>query len=138
MIRTTYPDRVRYRSGCDVHKYRVLLLEGVRIAWRRMSFLGIRMELRWIAMQLCGIEMGPYTLYTQTAPLAMRRYLTPKILSGHTYPDPLITLTRRASTADIPPFSSPNISHPAPDVGWERRRFNFPGQTYPDPLIALT
>ena len=51
MIRTTYPDRVRYRSGCDVHKYRVLLLEGVRIAWRRMSFLGIRMELIRIALR---------------------------------------------------------------------------------------
>ena len=31
-----------------------------------------------------------------------------------------------------------DISHPAPDTGWERRRFKFPCQTYPDLLIALT
>ena len=31
-----------------------------------------------------------------------------------------------------------NILHPAPDAGWERRRFNFLGKTYPDPLIEFT
>ena len=40
MIRTTYPDRICYRPGCDVHEYRVLLLEGVRIGERAMCPLG--------------------------------------------------------------------------------------------------
>ncbi|WKA06889.1 hypothetical protein VitviT2T_024767 [Vitis vinifera] len=34
MIRTTYPDRICYRPGCDDHECRVLLPEGVRIGER--------------------------------------------------------------------------------------------------------
>ena len=70
MIRTTYPDRICYHPKCDVHECRIawrhisswgIRMEWSRIAWRRMSSWGIRMELS---------RMGPYTLYTQTVPLA--------------------------------------------------------------------
>ena len=37
-------------SGCDVHECSVLLLEGVRIALRRLSVWGIRMELIQISL----------------------------------------------------------------------------------------
>ena len=40
MIRTTYPDRICYRPGCDVHECRVLLPKGVRIGERAMYPLG--------------------------------------------------------------------------------------------------
>ena len=49
MIQTTYPDRICYHLGCDTHECRVLLPEGVRIAWRCVSSWEIRMELRRIA-----------------------------------------------------------------------------------------
>ena len=40
MIRTTYPDRICYRPGCDVCECRVLLPEGVRIGERIACPLG--------------------------------------------------------------------------------------------------
>ena len=42
MIRTTYPNRICYHPECDVHE--------CRIAWRRVSSWGIRMELIRIAL----------------------------------------------------------------------------------------
>ena len=53
MIRTTYPDRICYRPGYDVHECRVLLPDGVAPdrGVRRASSWGIRMELLRIAMR---------------------------------------------------------------------------------------
>ena len=59
-IRTTYLDRICYHLECDVHECRVLLPEGVRIAWRCVSSWEIRMELRriaWRRMSPEGIQM---------------------------------------------------------------------------------
>ena len=79
----TYSDKICYHPECDVHECRVLLPKGVRIALRRMSSWGIRMELSriaWRRMSSWGIQMelsrmGPYTLHTQTVPLATFGYL---------------------------------------------------------------
>ena len=78
-IRTTYPDKICYHPVCDVHE--------CRIAWRCVSTWGIRMELSWI---------GPYTLHTQTVPLAIRdrhfHFLWishPEFCPVKTCPDPL-------------------------------------------------
>nr|CAN69567.1 hypothetical protein VITISV_023008 [Vitis vinifera] len=37
-----------------------------------------------------------------------------------------------------PPTSHPDISHPTPNAGWERKAFQLLRTTYPDPLTALT
>ena len=107
-------------SSCDVHERRVLLPEGVWIRERTACPLG---ESGWSCSgQRCELRVirgrGPYTLHTQTVPLATFhlirifhiRCLTPdgrggrftfsgsltsENLSGQTYPDPLIALTRR-------------------------------------------
>ncbi|RVW77410.1 hypothetical protein CK203_048025 [Vitis vinifera] len=100
-----------------------------------VSSWGIRMELLQIAMRAPSHQgEGPYSLHTQTVPLAMR---------GITHSTRGGILSSRLSTfsgyftsgipsANVSP--SPNISHPDGRGG----RFNFPGQTCPDPLIALT
>nr|CAN63560.1 hypothetical protein VITISV_011355 [Vitis vinifera] len=97
-----------YHPECDVHECRVLLLEGVRIALRRMSSWGIRMELIRIAWRHIR------------SPLR-RPDISSGIMSDQTCPDPLIGYFTSGS----------------PDAEWERRHFNFPGQAYPDLLIVL-
>ena len=83
-------------SGCDDRKCRVLLPEGGRIAWRRVSSLG----------NPDGVEPdGSLHLTHVDGPLCFFSY--PEL-----YP------------ADVPPY--PDISHPTPDIGWERRAFQLP------------
>ncbi|RVW89446.1 Retrovirus-related Pol polyprotein from transposon 17.6 [Vitis vinifera] len=55
MIRTTYPDRICYRPGCDVHECRVFLPEEARIGEHHMSSWGIRMELIRISLRARGL-----------------------------------------------------------------------------------
>ena len=115
-IRTTYPDRVCYRLGCDVHECRVLLPEGVRIAWPRV-LLG----------NPDGVDPDS---------------LAHSVSSGRGVPTPctgrrsplrnIAQSTRgRIPCADI---LHPDISQPDRRGG----RFNFSGQTYLDPVIAFT
>ena len=102
----------------------MLLPEGVWIGERATCPLG---ESGWSCFGWrCALRVirgkGPYTLHTQTVPLATRdiAYST----RGYLCP------------TDIPP--SPDISQSAPDVGWERMAIQLPGQACPDPLIVLT
>ena len=123
MIWTTYPDRICYRPGCDDHEFRVLLPEEVRIAWRRMSSWGIRMELRWIAMRApCHQGEGSLHLIHADGPPC----------------DARISHSRNSVWSYMSESSDQifHIRHLTPDG--RARRFNFPGQTYPDLLIALT
>ena len=109
MIRTTYPDRICYRPGCDDRKCRVLLPKRVWIGERATCPLG---ESGWS----CSTDIPPRCL---TSGILLRRHsirifhirhflrifhtrrLTPDgrggrfNFSGQTYPDPLIALTRR-------------------------------------------
>ena len=125
MIRTTYPDRICYRPGCDVHECRVLLPEGVRIAWRRVSSWGIWMELLRIAMRApCHQGEGSlYHAHADSPPCDVPP--TPDISHPEFCP------------VDVPPsqdISHLDISQPDGRGGY----LNFPCQTCPDPLIALT
>ena len=70
-------------------------------------------------------ERGPYTLHTQTIPLAQHNSVHPGRNSVRRH------FTSGISCADI---LHPDISQPDGRGG----RFNFSGQTYPDPLIAFT
>ena len=123
MIWTTYPDRICYRPGCDDHEFRVLLPEEVRIAWRRMSSWGIRMEFFRIAMRApCHQGEGSLHLVHADGPPCNARI-------SHS----------RNSVQSYMSRSSDRIFHIrclTPDG--RARRFNFPGQTYPNLLIALT
>ena len=94
-IRTTYPDRICYRPGCDDRECRVLLPKGVRIGERATCSLG---ELGWS----CSADIPPGCL---TSGILLRRHSTRMY---HI----------RNST---PPTFHPNILHLAPDAGWERR-----------------
>ena len=113
MIWITYPNRICYRPGCDDRECLVLLPEGVRIAWRRVSSWGIRMELlriAWRRMSLEGIRM-------ELCRIAMRA-------PCHQGEGSLHLAHADGPPCDVPP--SPDISHPAPDAGWERRAFQLP------------
>nr|CAN64984.1 hypothetical protein VITISV_037987 [Vitis vinifera] len=115
--------KICYRPGCDDHEFRVLLPEEVRIAWRRMSSWGIRMELRWIAMRApCHQGEGSLHLIHADGPPC----------------DARISHSRNSVWSYMSESSDQifHIRHLTPDG--RARRFNFPGQTYPDLLIALT
>nr|CAN69594.1 hypothetical protein VITISV_043243 [Vitis vinifera] len=132
MIRTTYPDRVCYHPGCDVHKFRVLL------SW------GIRMELIRIAMHT-PYHQGEGSLHLARGDGPPCDAQHSSFHPGKNYVRPTIHLLR---ISHIRKFSSVrsymsgssdrifHIQHLTPDG--RAGRFNFPGQTYPDPLIALT
>ena len=101
----------------------MLLLEGVQIALRRVSFWGIRMELLRIAMRApCHQGEGSLHLVHADGPPCDARI-------SHS----------RNSVWSYMSESSDRIFHIrclTPDG--RARRFNFPGQTYPNLLIALT
>nr|CAN70729.1 hypothetical protein VITISV_010385 [Vitis vinifera] len=97
MIWITYPNRICYRPGCDDRECLVLLPEGVWIGGaRHVSSWGIRMELLQIVMR-APCHQGEGCLHLTHADIP---------------------------PCDVPP--SPDISHPAPDAGWERRAFQLP------------
>nr|CAN77344.1 hypothetical protein VITISV_011625 [Vitis vinifera] len=106
MIRTTYPDRICYRPGCDDRECRVLLPEGVRIGER------------------AAIPPG-----CLTSGILLRRHST---RMSHIW-------------NSAPPTFHPDISHPAPDTGWERRAFQLPrsdvsgssNSAYPESFAAI-
>ena len=101
-------------------------MEFIRIAWRRVSSWGIRMELRWIAMHtLCHQGEGSLHLAHADGPPCDIAHST----RGEEFRPS--TFTSGIPFADI---SHLNISQPDGRGG----RFNFPEQTCPDPLIALT
>ena len=100
MIRTTYPNRICYRPGCDDHECCVLLSKGVRIG--ECATYPLR-ESGWS----CSVDIPPGCL---TSGILLRRHsirifrirrLTPDGRGGRfnfpsqTYSDPLIALTRR-------------------------------------------
>ena len=110
-------------SGCDVHsfsQYRVLLPEGVRIRECATCSLG---ESGWswtgypCALRVIW-ERGPYTLHTQTVPLAQ-----------HSSVHPGKNSVRRHFISGIPctDILHQDISQPDGRGG----RFNFSNQTYP-------
>ena len=156
MIRTTYPDRICYRPGCDAHKCRVLLPEGVRIGEWATCPLG---ESEWS----CSVSSG------EGVPTPCTRRRSP--LRSIAYSNRGRILSSRLSTFSgyfISGIPSADISHPEfcaptfhirnfvrwhfifgiqcfdilhPDISQpdgRGGRFNFSSQTYPDPLIALT
>ena len=101
-------------------------MEFIRIAWRRVSSWGIRMELRWIAMRtLCHQGEGSLHLAHADGPPCDIAHST----RGEEFRPS--TFTSGIPFADI---SHLDISQPDGRGG----RFNFPRQTCPDPLIALT
>ena len=106
MIRTTYPNRICYRPGCDDHECCVLLSKGVRIGERS--------------------TIPPRCL---TSGILFRRHSTQMSHIQNSSP---------------PPFH-PDISHPAPAAGWERRAFQLPrsdvsessDSAYPESFAAI-
>ena len=113
-------------SGCDVHKCRVLLPEGVRIGERHMSSWGIWMELIRIALR-APCHQGEGSLHLAHAdgpPCDIAQSTRGRIQSDRHF-------TSGIPSADI---SHPDISQP----DGRGRRFNFPGQTCLDLLIVLT
>ena len=82
-------------SGCDDRECRVLLHEGVRIGERATYALR---ESGWS----CSATIPPRCL---TSGILLRRHSTRMSHIWHT--------------------PSPNISHPAPDAGWERKTFQL-------------
>ena len=100
-------------SGCDVHECHVPLPDGVRIGGaRHMSSWGIRMEL--IRIALCApCHLGEGSLHLAHADGPFLRHVAQ-----------LIPPREEFCPVNIPP--SPDISHPAPDAGWERMTFQLP------------
>ena len=96
--------------GCDDYECRVLLPKGAG-QHGGACLLG---ESRWsCARQQCALRVsrggGPYTLYTQTVPLATRGYLTPGILP-------------RSGMSGSSDSAYPESIHD--------RQFRFPGQPF--------
>ena len=114
-IRITYPDMICYRLECDRRECRVLLPEGVRIGKR------------------AAIPPGCIT-----SGILLCRHST---RMSH-----IRNLHRRHSIQkSAPPPFHPDISHPTPDAGWERRAFQLPRSTisgssdsaYPQSFAAI-
>ena len=128
MIRTTYPDRICYRPGCDDRECHVLLPEGVRIGKRAAISPGCIIS--EILLHRHSTRMSHMRIRERTAippgcitfGILLRRHSTRK---SH-----IRNSSRRHS---IQIFC---IRRLMPD---ERgRRFNFSSQTYPDPLTVPT
>ncbi|WKA07176.1 hypothetical protein VitviT2T_025034 [Vitis vinifera] len=102
-------------SGCDDRECRVLLHEGVRIGERATYPLR---ESGWS----CSAAIPPECL---TSRILLRRHSTRMSHIRHT--------------------PSPDISHLAPDTGWERRAFQLPrsdisgssDSAYPESFAAI-
>ena len=127
-------------SGCDVHECRVLLPEGVRIAWRRVSSWGIRMELlriAWRRMSLEGIRMELCRI-AMRAPCQQGEGSLHLVHADGPPCDARISHSRNSVRSNMS-GSSDRIFHIRRLTSDGRGgRFNFPGQTCLDPLIVLT
>ena len=143
MIWTTYLDRICYRPGCDDRECHVLLPEGVWLGERATYPLR---ESGWS----CSVDILPRCL---TSGILLRRHSTRMSYIRNSAPPPfhpVVSHPKFCSTA-IPPGCltsgtfHPNISHPAPDAGWERRAFQLPrsgisrssDNVYPESFTAI-
>ena len=112
MIRKTYPDRICYRPGCDVHECRVLLPEGI---W---------MELLRIVMRApCHQGEGSLHLAHADGPPCDTRQSS--FHPGRNSVRPTFHFLRIFHIRRLTPDGRGGP-------------FNFPSQTCPDPLIAFT
>ena len=130
-------------SGCDDRECRVLLQEGVQIGERATYPLR---ESGW----RCSTDILPGCL---TSGILLRRHSTRMSYIRNSalppfHPD---VLHPEFCSAAIPPgclTSStfhPDISHPAPDAGWESRAFQLPrldmfgssDSAYPEPFCIV-
>ena len=138
MIRTTYPDKICYRPGCDVHECLVLLPEGVRIGERATCPLGNPDEVSPDS-DACSVSSGggvPTPCTCRLSPLRHssfhlgRNFILPAFHLLWIFHIRISHIRMGEEGVSTSPVKHVwilwlDISHPTPDAGWERRTFQL-------------